>query len=263
MLSWLRPLWYEVFPFWLQSNAERYGQEAASNPDFAANTTALQARIPDMGRNEVDLIHAYAKGRMDAEAARANSVLSRAQALLVAQAFLGALLSLGGTVVGHLEAFSFWRSSLLGIVALYLVIQTVLLTVSALRALSGVPFPAIGSSDLLAMLSSPADDIVRQMTLQMLLHYRTAANLNTWRFSHFEQRADRLAQHCDRTRRSGGVHPGAERVRGAETAGAGTGGEAAAVRNRGGGGGAVTAVRSRAQHRSRLNSRSLNRTSAD
>ncbi len=184
MLSWLRPLWYEVFPFWLQSNAERYGQEAASNPDFAANTTALQARIPDMGRNEVDLIHAYAKGRMDAEAARANSVLSRAQALLVAQAFLGALLSLGGTVVGHLEAFSFWRSSLLGIVALYLVIQTVLLTVSALRALSGVPFPAIGSSDLLAMLSSPADDIVRQMTLQMLLHYRTAANLNTWRFSH-------------------------------------------------------------------------------
>ncbi len=121
---------------------------------------------------------------MDAEAARANSVLSRAQALLVAQAFLGALLSLGDTVVGHLEAFSFWRSSLLGIVALYLVIQTVLLTVSALRALSGVPFPAIGSSDLLAMLSSPADDIVRQMTLQMLLHYRTAANLNTWRFSH-------------------------------------------------------------------------------
>ena len=175
-------LWAELFPLSSDADPARYAAEAVAQPAFAANTAALQARIPSLPRAQAELIQDYAKDRLASEQSRADSVTSRAQALLVAQAFLGALLSLGGTIIGHLDAFRGWRGGLLTLVALYLVIQTVLLTLSALRTIRGLSFPAIGSSDLLDMLPGGGDQIVRQMALQTLLHYRSAANLNTWRF---------------------------------------------------------------------------------
>jgi hypothetical protein len=180
--EWLCHVWSEAFPLSGEGNPTRYVTAAEGNPIFAANTTALGTRILALPRAEADLIQSYAKDQLAAEHSRADSILSRAQALLVAEAFLSALLSLGGTIIGHLDTFGGWRGYSLGVVTGYLVIQTLLLTAGALRAIRGRDFPAISSSELLAVLPTGADGIVREMSLRMLLNYRTSTNLNTWRF---------------------------------------------------------------------------------
>lgn len=176
----------ELFPISADGSPARYRERSERDPTYAANTAALSADIAALPRDRADLIHDYAKDRLAAEQSRLDSIMSRGQGLLVAQAFLTALLSLGGTVAGHSAAFGGWRAILLIILTVYLVIQTVLLTISALRAIGGIGYPAIGSSDLRNIMGMPggADDIVRQIASRTLLHYRTASILNSWRFLH-------------------------------------------------------------------------------
>ncbi len=183
-----------LFPLSLAAaDDRRYRTAAEADPTYIANTAGLTAALRLLPRDSADLIHAQAKEHLAAERARQESILSRGQGLLVAQAFLSALLSLGGAALGHLGMFAGWRGAALAGLAFYLVIQTVLLTVSALRAIGGLGYPAVGSSELREIMQAAggADDIVRELALRTLLNYRTATILNTWRFLHLSN-----AQKC-------------------------------------------------------------------
>jgi hypothetical protein len=89
--------------------------------------------------------------------------------------------------------FAGWRGAVLAGFAFYLVIQTVLLTISALRSIGGLGYPTVGSTELREIMQAAggADDIVRALALLTLLNDRTATILNTWRFLHLSN-----AQKC-------------------------------------------------------------------
>ncbi|HEX5326343.1 MAG TPA: hypothetical protein VFW75_06720 [Acetobacteraceae bacterium] len=171
-----------VFPLSLKARADPYLEQAEKDQTYKDNTAALRAEIPALPKDSADIVFAHAKDRLAGEHARQDSIISRAQALLVAQAVLSALLTVGGTALGHLEAFSGWRAWAICAVAFYVLVQTALLTVSALRAVGGLGYPAIATSTLLRAMATTADDLVRRLAVETLLNYRVATVLNSWRF---------------------------------------------------------------------------------
>jgi len=92
----------ELLPISFNGDSNRYRVRAEQDATYVANTVALSADILGLSRDRADLIHEYSKARLAAEQSRLDSIMSRGQGLLVAQAFLTALLSLGGAVAGHL-----------------------------------------------------------------------------------------------------------------------------------------------------------------
>jgi len=176
---WVR----ELFPLSGDSDPQRFVQKVEADPVYVANTGMLRKELAGLARPSADLVHTFATGCQAAEQSRGDSINSRGQGVLVAQAFLSALMPLGSTALSSHNALMRWHAWVTGGVALYLAVQAVLLTISALRAVRPVDYPTISSSELLKMLPKE-DNIVQQTSLQTMLNYRTSNLLNTWRFGH-------------------------------------------------------------------------------
>jgi hypothetical protein len=129
-------------------------------------------------------LHAHALRCELAEQERGNSITSRAQALLVAQTFFGALLAFSTAIIGRTELFSGWLLFALVTLLAYALLLVILLTLNALRATSGLRYPRIGTSDLLQWLPKTEAQLIRGLATNTLTNYREAAIVNTWRSMH-------------------------------------------------------------------------------
>jgi hypothetical protein len=96
-----------------------------------ANTSQLCDQISVAPKEVNSAIYEHAKEYISFDDKRTDSIISRGQGLLVAQAFLGALLSFGGTAASRAELVSGWRLLPMAVLVIYLVIQTFLLTLNA------------------------------------------------------------------------------------------------------------------------------------
>lgn len=187
----LASIFRKFFPVPEMKSAERFLLEHTQNPLFLQNTNQLEAatagrRIPLQER-----LYAHARSYLAEEQDRANSAISRAQGLLVAQTFFGILLAFAGAAMGHTEIYKGWHSCPIVALVLYILIQIVLLTYSALRAAGSLEYSRIGSSDLIAWFAQSETQLVRRIGLMTLDNYRKAAISNSWRIIHL-----RYAQEC-------------------------------------------------------------------
>src|SRR5262249_33205996 len=117
------------------------------------------------------------------EAARQQIIFSRGQSLLVAQAFLGALLAAAGVAAAHLDL---WHGGLrygIFVVRGYLVLPTIFMTLSALRSLSALGYPVISSSEIISSArgETSSDRVQNRMVFLNLSNYRQASVVNSWR----------------------------------------------------------------------------------
>jgi hypothetical protein len=133
----------------------------------------------------------YAEKYVEEEEGRETSIISRAQALLVSQTLLGALLALLTALMGHADIVDGWKTYfLLGLLA-YTVLQILLLTFNALRATAGLAVRYPGLSPLIRWMPEGERLLQKNMALASIETYWDLNISNTWRANHFM-----LAQRC-------------------------------------------------------------------
>jgi hypothetical protein len=172
----------QVFPIPGKS-AESYTRRY-EDKDFFAAFESLEEIARGIGIEQSDYLLSHAQKYLSEEDDRGGSIMSRAQALLVAQTFIGALSAFGTLTFGDSAIFENWGVFVFPILITYTLILAVLLTINALRAISGLAYRRIGTSDLVQWLPKTRHVLVRNMALLTLSNYRHANILNTWRSNH-------------------------------------------------------------------------------
>jgi len=180
-MSW-STLSQQVFPIGPLKEAQTYLNELENDPVYVQNTARLQTVIPAAAEAVVTLVYAHAKDYLALEDKRSDSVISRGQGLLVSQAFLGALLSLGGVISSRADLFVGWPLWVTSVIVAYIVIQTFLLTRCALISTGAIGYPRISSSQLANLTGGTEAQAIAELALRSILNYRRTALLNDWRF---------------------------------------------------------------------------------
>jgi hypothetical protein len=177
--SWL---FQQILPIGAREGARSYLTTMEHDPTYHNNTQRLEQEIPAARREVNTITYAHAKEYLALEDKRSDSIISRGQGLLVSQAFLGALLSLGGAISSRADLFvglPLWVTSA---IICYIVIQTFLLTRCALISTGAVGYPRVSSSQLANLINGTEDQAVAGLALHSILNYRRTALLNDWRF---------------------------------------------------------------------------------
>jgi hypothetical protein len=180
-MTW-RSILHQIFPIGPLKGAQTYLAELEQDPAYRQNTERLERNIPTARKEVNSVIYTHAKDYLALEDKRSDSVISRGQGLLVSQAFLGALLSLGGAISSRTELFVGWTLWLTSAVVIYIVFQTFLLTRCALISTGSIGYPRISSSQLAGVLDATEGEAVATLALRSILNYRRTALLNDWRF---------------------------------------------------------------------------------
>jgi hypothetical protein len=103
MFRSLQNLFREIFPFPSIESADAYGTRHSQDPRYGAKRAALEAASSGANLDQQKHFCEYAQQYLAGEQDRASSIISRAQALLVAQTYFGALLALATALMGHTE----------------------------------------------------------------------------------------------------------------------------------------------------------------
>lgn len=172
----------QVFPVGALSGAPTYLDQLEQDPTYRNNTLRLQRLIPSASKEVAEVAHAHAKDYLALEDKRADSIISRGQGLLVSQAFLGALLSLGGAVSSRADVFRGWPLWIVSAIVCYIVVQTFLLTRCALISTGAIGYPRVSSSQLAELLTGTEEQAISGLALRSIMNYRRSALLNDWRF---------------------------------------------------------------------------------
>lgn len=182
-MEYLIALTRSVIPFpALQSQEDYVKQHSVLANAEAARSLETKADSTGLKNNEHLLAHAI---RYElAEQDRGSSISNRAQALLVAQTFFGALLAFSTAIVGRADLFVGWLFGSLVILLGYTLLLVILLTINALRATSGLRYRRTGTSDLIVLLSKSESALVAGLATSTLANYRYAGIVNTWRSMH-------------------------------------------------------------------------------
>ena len=183
----------EILPWPEWESAERYGERFAAGSEFRKKFEELEAACEKITGALSATLCEHAKGYLAIERDRATSIISRAQALLVSQTFFGILLTFGTAAMGHTITFHGWWLYTVATIVMYLVVQIILLSLNALRAISGLSYYRIGTSDLTKWVAEGDRTFEKRLALETLRSYRRATIANTWRIRHLE-----YAQACIR-----------------------------------------------------------------
>lgn len=185
MIDWIKR---EAFPFVTAESTRISLARMKENDTFVKNTIALDKAIAGSSLEVNKVAFAHAKDSLVQEDKRTDSIISRGQSLLVAQAFLASVLALAGVMGGRTDLLSGLNVLLPAVIAGFIVVQTFLLTWNALIAVGGVGYPRISSSELVEILHKAAPDThpenaaVAAMAQRTINIYRICAVTNDGRF---------------------------------------------------------------------------------
>jgi hypothetical protein len=191
MCVWLQDTFRAFCPLPMKKSQDAYLNENRANPVFAKNFQSLEEAAMGGSSERQKLFLDYAQKYVAGEESREASIISRAQALLVSQTLLGALLALITALMGHAEIVVGWEAYVLLALLGYTVLQTLLLTFNALRATAGLAISYPGLSPLIRWLPEGERLMQKNMALATIKTYRDLNISNTWRANHFL-----LAQWC-------------------------------------------------------------------
>lgn len=180
-----------VFPIPLRQNAQDYAKKWIEAPAFKENAERIDEIANRLPLETRERLYSHVKDQMALESGRADSIVSRTQALLASQTFLGALLAFGIAAFSNSNLFVGWFAYVTAGASLYIVGQIVLLTLNALRAIKGIDYPRVGTSDLIKWLPEGEKAFIGRISLIHLRHYKLAVISNSWRFAHLSN-----AQRC-------------------------------------------------------------------
>jgi hypothetical protein len=191
MCTWLKDIFWAVCPFPTIKSQDTYLNENRANRVFAENFQSLAEAAMGGSLERQTLLLDYAQRYIAGEESRETSIISRAQALLVSQTLLGALLALITALMGHAEIVVGWEAYVLLALLAYTVLQILLLTFNALRATAGLAVNYPGLSPLIRWLPEGERLMQKNMALATVKTYWDLNISNTWRANHFL-----LAQQC-------------------------------------------------------------------
>jgi hypothetical protein len=184
MCEALRTAFFNFFPLPQFKSPERYRIECSSNPAYDERLSALRDATKSAALEQQKHLCEYAEKYVASEQERATSIIARAQALLVAQTYFGALLALATALMGHTEFIGGQKTYFLGALLVYIIFQIVLLTLNAIRATSGLNYSAPGVTPLVDWMPKSELLFLRHMGLELIRSYWQANIANTWRVNH-------------------------------------------------------------------------------
>lgn len=173
----------EVFPLPLLQGSTSYVNEHTAKANFQA-ISALESAATKSSPDNIKELLAHSLRYIGDEQDRGASIMSRGQALLIAQTFFGALLAFITAIIGRAEIFSGYFLAALTALLAFTLILVVLLTVNALRATQLIAYRKMGTTDLLKWIETPAGTFSKCLALETLVNYRQASIVNSWRATH-------------------------------------------------------------------------------
>lgn len=180
-----------ILPIPQMEGASTYTERYSAIPQFIDVFQKLRKTIDGADKSKQRCLYEHAKNYLGDENDRGASIMSRAQALLIAQTFFGAFLAFGTGIMGRTESFRGWLALVLILLLIYTVTLVLLLTFNALRATAGLRYPRIGTSDLVSAFQGTNERLIKELALLTLDNYRVASIVNTWRMTHLQR-----AQEC-------------------------------------------------------------------
>lgn len=188
MWDWAGNMFLQVFPIPRWDTALSFAEAKVNDAKAVANIEAAEKAIAKAKGEVTSELADRAREMFQQEDQRQASVMGRAQSLFFAVALLSSLLSVGaGFLVGS-------RSPHIGellsisIIALFLVVQVILLVLNLTRAISGLEYPRAGASDFARWAAHGTEvDLRRDQAVSVLRWYRLSAHINTWRFDCLER----------------------------------------------------------------------------
>jgi hypothetical protein len=191
MCTWLKDIFFMAFPMPIGSSPDAYREETLQNPQYEEIFSSLEAATKEATINQQILFSDYAKRYVSEQQDMTASIISRAQALLVSQTLLGALLALVTALMGHTEIVAGWQMYALVALLGYTIIQVLLLTFNALRSTAGLRVAYPGVTPLIKWLPEGERLLEKNMALALIKTYWDLNISNAWRVSHYS-----LAQAC-------------------------------------------------------------------
>lgn len=194
----------QCFPRPSKVSAEKKAEATECGDDFRWRTERIGEFPRRLTEDGAKVLNTLAKESMAAEAAREGSVITRAQALLVAQAFLAAVLALGGASTFPGASVGGWAPWAVAALMAAIVVQAFLMTWCALRALRGAHHVRLSYGDYEAIVLADGKDIEgraegaaeAEMAARTLNIYRRTLIRNDDRFEHLELAQRGLRNTC-------------------------------------------------------------------
>jgi hypothetical protein len=191
MPEWPAKIFRACFPMPSFESADAYRVRIRQDPAYNERFAALEAATRWAKVEQQQHFCNFAQQYVDEQRDLTSSIIGRAQGLLIAQTFLGALLALVTALMGHSELFDGWTTYLLFALLAYTIVQLLLLTWNALRATAGLNYRSPGVSPLVEGTPEREELLLRRMGLEFIQSYWEANIANTWRVNHLG-----LAQNC-------------------------------------------------------------------
>jgi hypothetical protein len=186
MLTIVRWLWRELFPFERGRTPVHYGKQTLDSQEHKVRLAALVAAATsttDAAR--LKEFRDIANAKNADEASRQTSILTRAQSLFVALALFGLLFTFGASLFTQTTQLPKWELWVGFVFVVYILAQITIMVVNIVRAIGLIDYPTTGSSELIEWLAKPTEaGFYRAQALLTLDHYRRAALNNNWRFEH-------------------------------------------------------------------------------
>jgi hypothetical protein len=204
LASTAKSLLAQCFPCPSKLSAEEKANATERGDDFRTRTERIGGFPQRLTEDGAKVMNTLAKEAMAAEAAREGSVISRAQALLVAQAFLAAVLALGGASTFPGASVGGWAPWSVAALIAAIVVQAFLMTWCALRALRGAHHVRLSYGDYEAIVLADGKDsearsegaAEAEMAVRTLNIYRRTLIRNDDRFEHLELAQRGLRNTC-------------------------------------------------------------------
>lgn len=178
----------------LSHTGNGYFDQREQDASFRKNTDEINSLKASLTTAQAKLVADFVKDLNAGEAARETSIQSRAQGLLVGQAFITSMMTIGaGATVGKGPFQNiYWSFGILFLVML-VVISGLILTWNALQALSGQVYPRPAMTEFREAMAAEKDRGVvdedtpsfQSVTAAHAYNaYRKTVIRNDWRFRH-------------------------------------------------------------------------------
>jgi hypothetical protein len=191
MPKWPGKILRQFFPMPSFESADQYRERIQKDPAYKERLGALEVSTRWAKIEQQQHFCTFAQQYVDEQRDLTSSIIGRAQGLLIAQTFLGALLALVTALMGHSELFVGWPMYFLIALLAYTIAQLLFLTWNALRATAGLNYRSPGVTPLVEGVPQREELLLRRMGLEFIQSYWEANIANTWRVNHLG-----AAQNC-------------------------------------------------------------------
>lgn len=191
MRVWFQRIFFALFPFPVGSSPDGYRDQTLKDPQYQTIFSSLETATNGASAEQQQLFSDYAKRYVSEQQEMTTSIISRAQALLVSQTLLGALIALVTALMGHADIVDGWQVYPLIALLAYTIAQILLLTFNALRAMAGLRVAYPGISPLIEWIPKGERLLEKNMALAFIKTYWDLNISNAWRVNHYS-----LAQAC-------------------------------------------------------------------